>query len=318
MTTSRLNLRGMGSERTLVLLNSRRVAPSGAGSSVDINNIPQMLIKRVEIITGGASAVYGSDALAGVVNFITKDDFEGVMLEARYGVTDRGDADYTDINLAFGTDFAGGRGQVTLYGGHYDREPLFASDRSLTRVTLQEDGSGNLAEVGSFSVPEGVLFNPVAGLGFPTFNADGTPRSFVNPDDQYNSAPLNYLQTPLERGSVGIFGTFRVSENYELYLETSFTNNKAARELAPVPATEFVGVNTDNPVLAPETALLFQDNFTDAGSADPLLANFTLSRRLSELGSRIVDADRDYWRSVLGLRGELGRGWDIDGWLRYT
>ena len=316
--TARLNLRGMGSERTLVLLNSRRVAPSGVGSSVDINNIPQILVDRVEIITGGASAVYGSDALAGVVNFITRDDFEGVMLETRYGVTERGDADYTDINFALGTDFASGRGNVAFYGGYYKRESLFAADRSLTNVTLQEDGYGELFEAGSFTAPEGVLFNAVPGLGFPIFNPDGTPRSFVNPDDQYNYAPLNYLQTPLERYSAGILGTLKVSENYEAYLETSFANNSAATELAPVPFTEYVGINTDNPVLAPETAQLFQDNFTDPASADPLLANFTISRRMNELGSRITDHDRDYWRTVLGLRGTFGQGWDIDGWLSYA
>lgn len=316
--TSNLNLRGMGSGRTLVLLNSRRVAPSGVGSSVDINNIPQILIDRVEIITGGASAVYGSDALAGVVNFITRDDFEGAMLEARYGVTDQGDANYTDINFALGMDFAGGRGNVAVYGGYYDREPLLASRRSLTRVTQEEDGSGNLFEAGSFSVPEGVLFNQAAGFGFPTFNADGTPRAFVNPDDQYNSAPFNYLQTPLRRYTAGVLGTLTVNDGYEIYLETAFTNNESARELAPVPVTEFVNINTDNPILTPETAQMFVDNFTDPASADPLLASFTVARRLNELGSRMVNVDRDYWRSVIGLRGTLGRGWIIDGSLSYT
>jgi len=316
--TARLNLRGMGSERTLVLLNSRRVAPSGVGSSVDINNIPQVLIDRVEIITGGASAVYGSDALAGVVNFITRDDFQGITLETSYGMTDQGDGNYTDINLAIGTDFAGGRGNVAFYGGYFDRDSLFAADRSLTSVTLEEDGSGELLEAGSFTAPEGVLFNAVPGLGFPIFNPDGTPRAFINPDDQYNFAPLNYLQTPLERYSAGIFGTLEVSENYELYLETSYANNKSAQELAPVPVTENININIDNPVLVPETAQLFQDYFTDPASADPLLASFTFSRRMDELGSRMRDNDRKYWRTVLGLRGTFGQGWEIDGWLTYT
>ena len=316
--TSNLNLRGMGAERTLVLLNARRVAPSGVGSSVDINNIPQILIDRVEIITGGASTVYGSDALAGVVNFITRDDFEGVMLDTRYGVTERGDADYTDVNLAFGTDFAGDRGNVVVYGGYYDRKPLLASERSLTKVTLEEDGSGNLVEAGSFSVPEGVLFNQAAGFGFPIFNADGTPRAFVNPDDQFNPAPFNYLQTPLQRYSAGIMATVAINEDYEIYLESSYASNQSGRELAPVPLTENVVVNVDNPVLTPETAQMFQDNFTDPSSADPLLASFIVSRRLSELGSRIVDFERDYWRSVLGMRGTIGSGWEIDGWISYT
>lgn len=316
--TSNLNLRGMGSERTLVLLNARRVAPSGVGSAVDVNNVPQMLIERVEIITGGASAVYGSDALAGVVNFITRDDLDGVMLESRYGITDRGDADYKDINIAFGTDIAGDRGNVTFYAGYFDREPLLAAERSLTSVALQEDGSGSLIEAGSFTVPEGAGFNFTPEFGFPIFNDDGTPRAFVNPDDQYNFAPVNYLQTPLQRLSAGILGSLAINDEFEIYVESSFSNNEAATELAPVPLTENIVINVDNPVLTPEAAQLFQDNFTDPASADPSLASFTFSRRLNELGPRRTDFERDYWRNVVGIRGSLGENWDIDGWLSYT
>ncbi len=316
--TARLNLRGIGSERTLVLLNGRRVAPSGSGSSVDINNIPQALVQRVEIISGGASAVYGSDALAGVVNFITHDEFDGVSLQTRYGVTDQGDANYTDISIAMGTEVAAGRGHVSGFLGYYDRDSLLADARERTEVTVQEDGAGGLFNAGSFSVPEGVLFNPVPGLGFPIFNADGSPRSFVNPDDQYNFAPFNYLQTPLTRFSAGVFASLTLNDSYELYAETLYTNNESAQQLAPVPLTEFVSINVDNPILAPATAQLFQDNFTNPAGPDPLLASFTVSRRLDELGNREVIADRDYWRSVVGIRGSLGRNWDIDGWISYT
>jgi outer membrane receptor protein involved in Fe transport len=316
--TASLNLRGMGSERTLVLLNARRVAPSGVGSSVDVNNIPQILIDRVELITGGASTVYGSDALAGVVNFITRDDFEGITFESRYGVTDEGDAAYTDINLALGTDFADGRGNVVVYGGYYDRELLLSSARSLTNVTWMEDGFGELFEAGSFSIPAGLSSAQVPNFGFPTFNADGTPRPFVNPDDQYNFAPYNYLQTPLTRYSAGVLGTLAVGNGYEMYLESSFAQNDAASELAPVPSGGQIAVNTDNPLLTPATAQLFQANYTDPAAANPLLAVFPFQRRLTELGSRHLDYDQDYWRTVVGLRGELGRGWDIDGWLSYT
>ena len=132
-----INLRGLGPGRTLVMLNARRFAPSGVGSAVDINNIPQALIKRVEIITGGASTVYGSDALAGVVNFITRDDFEGFSVEGSYSITEKGDAAATDINIAWGTNFADGRGNVTVFGGYYDREELFASERRSTRFAWQ-------------------------------------------------------------------------------------------------------------------------------------------------------------------------------------
>ncbi len=114
--TSRLNLRGLGSARTLVMLNGRRLAPSGVGSAIDVNNLPQALIERVEIITGGASTVYGSDAIAGVVNFITRDDFVGFALDVSTYVTEKGDSESSDLNISYGRDFAGGRATSACLG----------------------------------------------------------------------------------------------------------------------------------------------------------------------------------------------------------
>jgi outer membrane receptor protein involved in Fe transport len=112
--TSRVNLRGLGSGRTLVLLNGRRVAPSGVSSSVDVNNIPQALVERVEVITGGATTVYGSDAVAGVVNFVTRDDFDGFGLDTSFYTTEHSDSNIVDLNLSYGHNFANGRGNITL------------------------------------------------------------------------------------------------------------------------------------------------------------------------------------------------------------
>ncbi|MEM7000917.1 MAG: TonB-dependent receptor [Pseudomonadota bacterium] len=316
--TARINLRGMGSQRTLVLLNGRRFAPSGVGSSVDLNNVPQILIDRVEIITGGASAVYGSDALAGVVNFITKDDLQGLMFDTSYGLTDESDAEFLDVSVAFGTEFAAGKGRLTLFANYYDRDSLLAGGRALTNNTLVENGGGGLTQSGSFSTPESAIFNFVPGLGFPTFNPDGTPRSFINPDDQFNTAPLNYLQTPLERASAGVLGSFKVSDTTEIYSEATFSRNDSAIELAPVPALEFVSVNLDNPLLTPAALQLFTDSFSNPAGPNPNLASFTVGRRLSELGSRITNYERDYWRVLFGAKTELGARWSLEGWVSYT
>jgi outer membrane receptor protein involved in Fe transport len=107
-----LDLRGLGPGRSLVMLNGRRVAPTGIDNAVDVNNIPQFLIERVEIITGGTSAVYGSDAIAGVVNFITKKDYDGFGIDARASIAGRGDAAARDVNVTFGHNFANGHGNV--------------------------------------------------------------------------------------------------------------------------------------------------------------------------------------------------------------
>lgn len=317
--TSRINLRGMGAGRTLVMLNARRLAPSGVGSAVDVNNLPQALVERVEIITGGATTVYGSDAVAGVVNFITRDDFTGLSVEGSAYATSENDAEIYDVNLVYGREIGGGRGNITAYAGVYDREELFMSERDISRVVLgNDDDTGTLFERGSALAPSGVIFFPEVDFGtgpfWTTFDPDGTPRAFIDPDDRYNFAPVNYLQTPLSRLSGGVMATYEFDSGYEMYFETGFSNNEATQVLAPVPAFDFAQVNTDNPVLTPETRQLFIDNFEIA----PGLAGIGVGRRLLELGSRTIETDRDYWRTVVGMRGELADGWDIDGWVTYT
>jgi outer membrane receptor protein involved in Fe transport len=193
--SAEVDLRGFGPGRSLVLLNGRRVAPSGTGNAVDLNNIPQFLIDRIEIITGGTSTVYGSDAIAGVVNFITQEDYSGLGIEAGLSMAEPGDAETYDFNLAYGHNFANGRGNVTVYGNIFERKALFAGDREFTRIAWWDDWyDGVLLEAGSPTVPAGVIFSPPADLGDGpvqvTFNPDGTPREFIYPDDWYNYAPV--------------------------------------------------------------------------------------------------------------------------------
>ena len=110
-----VNLRGLGPDRTLVMLNGRRLAPSGIGTAVDLNNLPQVLIEGAEIITGGASTVYGSDAVSGVVNFTIRDDFDGFGLDVSAYSTEEGDSSIYDLNVAYGHNFASGLGNITFY-----------------------------------------------------------------------------------------------------------------------------------------------------------------------------------------------------------
>ena len=308
--TATLNLRGMGAGRTLVLLNGRRLSPSGVGSAVDVNNLPGVLIERVEIITGGASTVYGSDAIAGVVNFITRDDFDGLSFEGSYSVSEQGDADVYDVNVVYGHNLAGGGGNITAYAGYYERKELFASARELTRYVWSDDWvSGALQMGGSPIIPGGRIAQTDV-----TWDPDGTPRAFVEPDDRYNFQPENYLQTPLERHTTGLMGTFAVGERLEGYFEASYAENDARLTLAPAPAAAFVVVNTDNPVLTPETRQLLEEQYL----IEPGLAQITLQRRMLELGPRIIEPNRDYTRLVAGIRGKLGQEWELDAWLTWT
>ncbi len=131
-----LNLRGLGDNRTLVLVDGRRLTPVNANGETDLNVIPPALIESVEVVTGGASAVYGSDAIAGVVNFRLRREFDGVELGGRWGQTDRGDGEEYDISLTAGTGFADGRGSIMGYVGYYDRAQINQPAREFSRAAV--------------------------------------------------------------------------------------------------------------------------------------------------------------------------------------
>lgn len=317
--TARLNLRDLGAGRSLVLLNGRRLAPSGVGGAVDVNNLPKALIDRVEIITGGATTVYGSDAIAGVVNFMTRDDFDGFGIDTSAYITEAGDSTATDINFTYGHNFSNGRGNVMLYAGYFDREATFASEREFTSVVLIDTWEGTVEEGGSSHVPAGTVRFPAIDLGNGpgrvTFDSNGDPLAFNFATDYYNYAPINYLQIPLRRVSGGAMLNYDLSDRLEFYAELQYAQNSATQILAPVPAIGFFEINPDNPILTPATQQLFADNLIPLG---PGRVGMVFSRRMLDLGGRVIKSERDYSRVVAGLRGDINDTWDFDVWVTYT
>jgi len=314
-----VDLRGVGPSRTLVMLNGRRLAPSGIGTAVDLNNLPQALIESVEIVTGGASAVYGSDAVAGVVNFTLRDHFEGFGLDTSAYATEKGDSRIYDLNLAWGRNFAGG-GNITLYAGYYDRAATYAGARAFTAIPWTDTGeTGELEQGGSPRVPAGLLVDPEVDFGSgPTwtiFDPDGNPREFIFPDDRYNYAPANFLQIPLTRYNAGVFFHNDLTPRTEIYVEASYSHSDVDRILAPVPAANYLEINYDNPVLTPATRQLFADNLYPI-DADTGLGLFL--KRFEEFGPRIFENTSEYLRLLTGLRGNFGRDWYFDAWVTYT
>jgi outer membrane receptor protein involved in Fe transport len=319
--TSLLNLRGMGAGRTLVLLNGRRLAPSGVGSAVDVNNLPGVLVERAEIITGGASTVYGSDAIAGVVNFITRSDFDGLSFEGGYNISEEGDAQVYDASVVYGHNFAGGDGNITAHASYTERDSLFASERELTRFVWQDNWvSGVLQMGGSPTIPGGRIARPMADFGNGpaqvTFDPDGTPRAYSNANDRWNYQPVNYLQTPLERKALGAMATVNLSGGREAYFEASYAENDAATSLAPAPAGSTFQVNVNNPLLTPETRELFETQLVE-NPGDPLVS-ITFNRRMLELGPRVIESSREYLRLVAGIRSEIGATWEMDAWVTWA
>lgn len=317
--TARLNLRGLGATRTLVLMNGRRVAPSGVGGAVDVNNLPKAMVDRVEIITGGASTVYGSDAIAGVVNFITRQDFTGLSIDGSYYITEQGDSDIYDANIVYGHNLAGGRGNITLYAGYYERKPTLAGERGISSVPYLDTWENyEIIPFGSGTIPNGVVITPRVDLGTgadrATWNPDGSVRAWDSFNDRYNYQPLNYLQTPLTRYSIGLQATIDLNAGFESYVEAAYMYNKAKQNLAEAPFTGQILVNTDNPVLSPDTRQLFEDQL----SIEPGLASMVFRRRMLELGPRIIESDRKYARLVAGIRGDINDNWALDAWITYT
>ena len=317
--TARINLRDLGAGRSLVLLNGRRIAPSGIDTAVDVNNLPQVLIERVEVITGGASTVYGSDAIAGVANFITRNDFDGFGVDTSIYITEQSDSQATDVNVTWGHNFANGKGNLTLYGGYLDRDPTFQSAREFTEVTWGDNWDGTVSLTGSSRIPGGLIQFPAMDLGNGpgriTFDSNGDPVYYNPATDYFNYAPLNYLQTPLRRVSGGAMLNYDLGTFSELYAEVQYAQNRAKQNLAPVPAGDFFAINTDNPVLTPATQQLFAQQGIPLA---PGIAGVVILRRMLEMGPRIKDSEREYLRGVVGWRGDITDNWDFDIWATYT
>ncbi len=316
--TATVDLRGLGTNRTLVLVNGRRFVGSSQDGTVDLNNIPAALIERVEVVSGGASAVYGSDAISGVVNFILKDDFEGVQADLNYGISDRGDAKTYDASVTMGGNFADGRGNAVVSVGYLNRDSLLQGARSFSRDTYT-DSSGALELLGSTTTPSGRID---AGSGLPddapyAFLPDGTIRPFQGGTansygDTYNFAPDNYLQTPQKRYNLAAMTTYDLADNIEAYAEAFYVNSQVNTQLAATPVTGII-VQADNPFLSAQARQVL------ANRADPD-APIRIRRRTTEVGPRNNQYESQTYRFVTGLRGDfeaLERTWDWDAYYNY-
>jgi iron complex outermembrane recepter protein len=340
--TASVDLRGLGAARTLVLVDGKRFitsAPpdqSDAAGVVDLNNIPVQLIERVDVVTGGASAVYGSDAIAGVVNFVLRDDFQGAQLDVTYDTTEERDAETMDYSLTLGANFEGGKGNVTFNATYTDRQPLFRRDRSNLATEFDDDGAGGLAPSGSPTNQFGSITDSFPGRpdGI-TFNADGTPRTYITPDDFYNFAPTNYVQLPQKRWTFTALGHYEVLPNVEFYARASFANNQVPTQLAPTPIADsftidlfnnpFVNASTRNIILGPGNdpdgngLNDFDDDFdgNDVGDPDDSdgVVTSTVRLRLPDSTPRISDHENNVFQFVGGFRGDFAsllEGWDWD------
>ena len=329
--TATVDLRGLGSNRTLVLINGTRAVPTTQGGSVDINNIPTALIERVEVLTGGASAVYGSDAVAGVVNFVLKDDFEGVSFNVMTEQTEENDAELTSVDLTIGGNIADGRGNVVINAQYTDRSDLFQGDRGFANFAQFDDTDANgnpiLINGGSSGVPGTSIFAGGLGGFSPdssgiVFGDNGAARPFVtggDDNDFYNYAPVNYIQLPQTRFQANALGHFDVSDKIQVYGRMMFTQSKVPQQLAPTPIFQAGAEFTldGSPFLPAATQQVLSDALgsgvdSDGDGIDDTATAF-VRRRLVEVGPRISDDKYTNFQLLAGVRGDIGEtGWTYD------
>ena len=289
--TATVDLRGLGAARTLTLINSRRMMPGEPGTSgslaADINAIPASLIKRVEVMTGGASATYGADAVAGVVNFIMDTDFTGLRLDAQYSffqhsnnnnivppllaarraagfsgfdepksnVTDGGGYDLT---ATMGTDFADGAGHITAYVGYRTVDEVTQDNRDYSACTIQNTNATTLQCGGSLTGAPGhvILYDS----GTSTVYGFAAGRQLIAAVNRYNFAPTNYFQRPDTRYTGGVFANYDISDSVKPYMEFMFMDDRSVAQIAP--SGDFgntLMINCDNPLISAQQAGIICD-----------------------------------------------------------
>ncbi|HWA31472.1 MAG TPA: TonB-dependent receptor [Rhizomicrobium sp.] len=341
--TATVSLRGLGSNRTLVLVDGKRYVPSGIGGSVDLDAIPTGMIDHVEVVTGGASAVYGSDAVAGVVNVILKKDFEGAQLNASYSAFPdyKMDGSTADVNGLMGFSTGDGKGNVTMWGGYTHRRAISQAARKYGAAPLVTNGAGGFIVQGSGSVPQGAFYvasGPNA-FGGPCYHYTGTPDALTNfgryefntsgtytcstltstnpsPDSTFNYNPQQLNQTEQQRYNFGASGHYEINKAVDLYARMMYSNNRINTAIASTPTSYFsFNVNPDNPFLsATQKDLLFGTPTPAATAPDAVI---WLAKRMVDFGPRRTEFTFDSFEMVVGSKGDLGDGWSYDVSAQY-
>jgi len=324
--TATVDLRGIGPTRTLVLINGRRLTPSTQTGRTDLNNIPSRLIERVEVVTGGASAVYGSDALAGVVNFILKDNFEGFDIGVQSGQSAESDGTENQVDLVLGGNFADDRGNITAFASYYDREQVLQSEREYTRVDRGSNGSatGN-ARLPNVALNPFPTANTFLGSGGNTrnyafnLNNNGGVRTWNNtlPEssadglgDRYNFAPVNNLLTPGQRVHIGALAKLDLAENIQAYADLMYIDSQNGAQLAPTPAVN-VAFDPDSPGLSAQARALLD------ARPNPNAPAF-ITRRMIEVGARVQENKSKLQQIAVGFKGGLPiKDWAYDVSYQY-
>ena len=331
-----VDLRGIGANRTLVLLDGRRLVPFGLDGTVDLNVIPVGLVDRVDVVTGGASSVYGADAVAGVVNFVTRRNFTGFDLQANYRIAERGDAAQFRADALVGANFADDRGNVVLGLGYSKRDPLLVTSRDIAAFPVSSTTglfAGSQAAVPVFVTSPG---NAALGLPASSFGAVfdvglGRLRA-ATAADTYNTNINTYFVTPLERYSLYGAGRYELTPGIEVYMQGMFTRNDARIQLASSATfTNTYQLSLNNPYLTPalrsqlcagRSISVANCNTAAAVVGGPGTPGYIeipviAQRRFTEYGPRGNPIESQMFQTIAGFRGDITKDLHFDVSAQY-
>ncbi|MDG1733680.1 MAG: TonB-dependent receptor [Thalassotalea sp.] len=312
---SSVSLRGLGADSTLILVNGRRVSVSPFAKGidtafVDINNIPLAAIKRVDILKDGASATYGSDAIAGVINIILRDDIEGVEISAKIGDTADGGGQEENISLVWGnsTDTT----SHTFVLDYFNRDEILYSDRDYSESANQSAKRPNDPSATDFrssaGIPGTIALASDSTIRVPdTFGNDVCPAEDIVGDlCRYDYAPHMSMVPQTERFSYNYMGKYEINDNIEFFTELNGQNAKTMIRGAGSPSFNELfmsGTNANHPLADDPTSIFYQQDLT-------------MRRRMVDIGNRKKEVDTDYYRVITGLRGDIGE-WNWEAAYSY-
>ncbi len=331
--TSTLNLRGLGASRSLVLLDGRRAQPVNAALTVDVNTLPAAAIESVEVISGGAAATYGPDAMAGVINFKLRRDFEGVNFNYQTGFTDAGDGEERRIDGLIGGNFADDRGNAMVGIGYAKRELAYELSRDFFAARMTDNGTGanyirtdwpnyipvannlptqaavnSVLPIAGQSRTAAFFVNPATGSAFRTTNAlasgyDGpTTSPYIirqhNGNLEQNN-PYGWLSSPMTRRMIFGRAIYDVNDSMSVFVQGSFNKSDVSQLLAPSPIAAGASVPR-NPGLEPAELRTLLDSRPQPNAA------YTLARTLYWWPNRGATSNTEANELVVGINGKFG------------
>jgi iron complex outermembrane receptor protein len=347
-----VDLRNLGTSRTLVLVNGRRFVAGVPGeSAVDLNSIPTQFIERVDILSGGASAAYGSDAVAGVVNIIYKKDFEGIEVGGQYGVSAESDDSETQFNVTMGVSTEDGRGNLMGHLAYSEQGAVFSRDRPNLGADVDQFSNAYFVD----EVTGKDFFTPVS----PFYSSFGPQGRFFAGDTQYtydtsgnlvegwstngdsvcngpcgfNRSAYRTIAVPTERYLAAVVGNYEFTDNISAFIEGTVASTQTKSKLEPFPHSsgdvyfddglvpiEFMAFGSATPLRNPYVPDAIYNSAVDEDGDG--LKDISYTRRLAEVGARGNVADRETLRVMTGLNGSFGDvgfgdNWNWDAYAGY-